>query len=603
MVLIWPDKLPRISSDGEDVTNDTANSSSSSAAIVGSALHDGDVIVVIGAVISTSDSSQQSKKDVTSAISKCTVTTTLPHQSADLSVIATLHENSNGPDGTYTIINEQNFQKHNDIFIYNPKEAEVWNTQYNQFQRRQSNNECGALQRSLVYVSKSNSMFQELASVLRNGSSNRNEKQGNLTVQLQQQLNTLPTKQHNTSFSLLLLHWNSVTDDNPLYQIPVLRALKSIWKERRCSISSITLIIEFAFGLLLGLYVLQYPEKIIQNVCDIKEYHDQLFDDNLNWLQAFPVGFKLNVALTYQIGKEVRRILFYHKRICSFIAATTAAIFGEGAISVEQIATNFLQTMGILTTFLGSRFFFAMVFDATRLALLQIHFLSEIFAQCLRYEMSALKSFWLLFNGKKRNILRKRSDNLHYDHMQLLLGMVLFSTCLFVFTTVLVYHWFFAVTNFGATMICSISWSLFMGVEGGVQCEKVILRRRMKSRDNCSWKGDEVQFAPVTLSESINRLDTSYVTCIYNSTESTELQSSRDLLPNVTIESEETCAMKIIFPSESDISIIFAALVSFVVSLTSRVPTLVNRLLFGSRCQSGAASLIDFANALISGQG
>jgi hypothetical protein len=593
MVLIWPDKLPRISSDGADVTNDTT-SSSSSAAIVGWALDDDDVIVVVGAVISSSDSSpHQLKKDVTSAIGNFTVTTTSSNQSADLSVIAT---------------DEQNFQKHNDIFIYNPKEAEVWNTQYNQFQRRQSNNnEFGTLQNSLVYVSKSNAMFQELASVLNNGSINKNEKEGNLIVQQQQQqqqrMNTIPTQQNSTSCSLLLLHWNSVADDSPFYRIPVLRALNSIRRKGRCSISSITLIIDFVFGLLIGLYVLQYPEKIMQHVCDIKEYHDQLFNDNLNWLQAFPVGFKLNVALTHQIGKEVRRILFYHERLYSFIAATASVIFGEGAISVEHIATNFLQIIGILTTFLGSRFFFAMMFDITRLALIQIHFLSEIFAQCLRYEMSALKSFWLLFNGKKRNILRNRSDNLHYDHMQLLLGMVLFSSCLFVFTTVLVYHWFFAVTNFGATMICSISWSLFMVMEGGVQCEKVISRRRMKSRDNCSWKGDEVQFSPVTLSESISKLDTSYVTCFYNSTECTKLQSSRDLLPNVTIESEETCTMKIIFPSESDISIIFAALVSFVVSFISRVPTLVNRLLFGSRCQSGAASLIDFTDALISGQG
>ena len=266
MGLIWPDKLPRISSDGADVADDTT-SSSSSAAIVGWALDDDDVIVVVGAVISTtSDSSpQQLKKDVISAIGKCAVTTT-----SDLSVIATFHENSNCPNGAYTSINKQNFQKHNDIFIYNPKEAEVWNTQYNQFQKRQSNNNnnnvFGTLQNSLLYVSKSNARFQELASVLNNGSRNKSEKQGNLILQQQQKLNTIPTKQHNTSYSLLLLHWNSVTDDNPLYQIPVLRALNSIWKERRCSISSVTLMIDFVFGLLIGLYVLQYPAKIIQRI-------------------------------------------------------------------------------------------------------------------------------------------------------------------------------------------------------------------------------------------------------------------------------------------------------------------------------------------------
>jgi len=404
---------------------------------------------------------------------------------------------------------------------------------------------------------------------------------------------------------LFSLHWNS-SIVNPhrvtLFEkrIPLVRALKSTWQEGRCSISSAAITLDFVLGLLIGACLVQYPKPLIQQISQAISYHDYFFNDNLQWLETFPAGFKLNVALTHRVGKEVRWILFYHERLYSSLAAATAIIFSD-TISFEQIATSLLQSTGVLTAVFGSRFFFAIAFDMTRLALIHIHFLSEVFAACLRFEMSALKSFWLLFTGKKRNVLRQRSDHLHYDHMQLLLGMILFSTCLFLFTTVLVYHWFFAVTNFfGAELFCSILWLLHVSLEGGVQCERIILRRR-RNRSNDTWKGNEVQFTPVSLHESISSLDASYVAHLYDEGSERKEVRSTLLLSNVSKEYQESCVWKVAFRLESDFSIVSAALTSSISSVFSQLPTLLKRLLFGSQCNL-AHAFIGFTNSLIRGK-
>jgi hypothetical protein len=618
MVLIWPvENLPRLSltADGKD------DGDRMQMIIVGWMDEDESSTAVIGAIISYSKPHKNLNKEVTSAIEllaeyhpcrtrqsdndecgECSDCTT--YQS--LRVIAAFEEHI----GAQKINAEK---KHNEIIIYNPREANAWNIQYNQF-RRQNNKAVGVLQRNLVRMSKSSAVFEELKLVLTNKTKNQLQQRihNNSAVSIPPDYNTEPkcntiVEENPDCFgkqSLLLLHWNTAavdpTSDTFFFdRIPLFRALKLIWKERRCSTSSAALSLDFMLGLLIGFYLVKYPATILQQIGHMMAYHDQLFNENLQWLESFPAGFKLNVALTHRIGKEVRWILFYHKRLYSSIAAATATIFGD-TISVEHIATTLLQNIGLCTALFGSRFCFAMAFDMTRLALLHIHLLSEVFATCLRFEMSALKSFWLLFTGKKRNVLRQRSDHLHYDHMQLLLGMILFSTCLFVFTTVLVYNWFFAVTNFGTEMIfCGILWFLHTSVEGGVQCERIILRRRW-SRSNGIWTGKEVQFAPASLPESIRKMDTSYLMRFYDDkgSESKEIQSS--LLPsNVSVEYQESCVLKIVFPSESDFSIVTAAMVSSISLVISRLPTtIVKRLLFGSPCNL-AHSFIDFSNLLI----
>jgi len=619
MVLIWPDKLLRLSLTPSN--RDVGDRSFDASVIVGFLDENESSTVIMGVIISDSKSHKDLNEVVTSAIDllaehhpccsrqsagdcqECGECTTYQC----LRVIAAFNEDSGAL---------KNVDKHKEVIIYNPNEANDWNAQYNQFKRQ--NNKVGALQRNLLRMSKASAVFEELSSVLKDATISQPQQRIHNIPPITSAFKVPPSYstepkcntiiEENPDWcgkqSLLFLHWNTsapISNSGSFFEkrIPFVRALKSIWKERICSMSSTALTLDFVFGLLIGFCLIQYPATIQQQIARAMAHHDQFFNDNLQWLETFPAGFKLNVALAHRTGKEVRWILFYHERLSSAIAAASATLFGE-TISFEQIATHLLQSMGLFTAIFGSRFFFAMAFDMTRLALLHIHFLSEVFATCLRFEMSALKSFWLLFTGKKRNVLRQRSDHLHYDHMQLLLGMILFSTCLFLFTTVLVYHWFFAVTNFGAELFCGLLWFLHVSVEGGVQCERIILRRR-RSRSNDTWKGNEVHFAPVSLPESISRLDTSSLMRLYDGgSESKEVRSTF-LLSNVSTEYQESCVLKVAFRSESDFSIVSTALISSFSSVLSRLPTLLKRLFFGSHCNL-AHSFIGFTNSLIKGK-
>ena len=615
MVLIWPDNLPRL-----PLTPHTSGCSSS-AIIVGFVDEHKFSTVVIGAITFDSKVHTDAKKEVVSAIKllatchpccnrqsegdcrECIDCTT--YQS--LRVITVAFDDNNGV--------QKNMDKQKEVIIYNPTEANTWNAQCNQF-RRINTNKVGAMQTLMHMMSKSSVVFRELSSVLKNNTSTyAQQKMNNIhtsTVEVPSGYYTDPNcntiTQENPDWfgeqSLFSLHWHSsAANQNNLLEkrVPFVHALKSIWKERRCSISLVAISFDFVMGLMIGAALINNPTPIIQQIGQAVAYHDNFFNGNLNWLETFPGGFKLNVALTHRIGKETRWMLFYHERLLSSIAAGTSTLFGETILfEFDWIAASLLQIMGVLTALLGSRFFFALAFDSARLALLHIHLLSEMFAACLRFEMSALKSFWLLFTGKKRNVLRQRSDHLHYDHMQLLLGMILFSTSLFLFTTVMVYHWFFAVTNLMVEILFCTLLFLYVSLEWGVQCERLILRRRM-NRSNDTWKGNEVQFIPVSLHESISSVDTSYVMHLYDiGSERNDLQSTF-VLPNMSIEYQKSCVLKVKFRSESDFSIVSAALISSISSMLSRLPTLIRRLLIGSQCNL-ANSFLGVTNSLIKGK-
>ena len=147
-------------------------------------------------------------------------------------------------------------------------------------------------------------------------------------------------------------------------------------------------------------------------------------------------------------------VLQLHQNIASFLFKTDSCFDITDDTKptyhtlTSTLPTTFVRCIGISTILFGSQFLFGFAFDLTQVALLHIRFLSSIFAACQRLESSTLISLWGLFCGKKGNVLRVRYDTLKYDHMQLLLGTILFTICLFMFTTILVYHCFFAIMNY-----------------------------------------------------------------------------------------------------------------------------------------------------------
>jgi len=333
----------------------------------------------------------------------------------------------------------------------------------------------------------------------------------------------------------------------------------------------------------------------------------------LEWLESFPAGFKLNVALTQQIGKFARLVLQLHQNIASFLFKTDSCFdITDDTKPTYHTLTSTLPTtcvrcLGTSTILFGSQFFFGFAFDLTQVALLHIRFLSSIFAACQRLELSTLISLWGLFCGKKGNVLRMRYDTLKYDHMQLLLGTILFTICLFMFTTILVYHCFFAIMNYLAELfLCGCWWFGFMVVEGIARCDFIVTSsRRRQNGTEKTWLGRGMQFHPVRL------FDTSYFDCILGNIGTIlddnkkapilrrqrfthDQEFTKNLHSHVSISSKRLLVVKATFPSNSDSTIITTAFCSFVVSKTSRITTFLQSLVFGTPCPM-ASSLVELA--------
>jgi len=162
--------------------------------------------------------------------------------------------------------------------------------------------------------------------------------------------------------------------------------------------------------------------------------------------------------------------------------------------------------------------------------------------------------------------------------MQLLLGIVMFTICLFMFTTVLVYHSYFAIMNFLADLcVCGLWWYGFMVIEGVMQYDQIVIEEKKRQRTaDISWKGREMEFHPVQLDNLhfgglLEKFGTQPQECI------------KDLFFNVSISSKTTTTVKAVFPSKSDSSITINCVCAFIASRT-RVTAFCQKLLFGSTC-------------------
>ena len=189
--------------------------------------------------------------------------------------------------------------------------------------------------------------------------------------------------------------------------------------------------------------VLRYYEKnqLLSNAISssghFKQSLTQRLQDNISWLEEFPVGFKLNERLTQNMGTEIRNMVAFYQN--SFLASTIW--------NIEMWKQWLGPILAILAGVGGISTFLAVAIDLVRLDILHISLLLVWFRNCYKVELYLLGAFFRVFRGKKWNILRQRTDTMEYDAMQLLVGTIGFSICIFLWTTILVYYTFFVVWN------------------------------------------------------------------------------------------------------------------------------------------------------------
>jgi len=266
--------------------------------------------------------------------------------------------------------------------------------------------------------------------------------------------------------SMLALHWEAMSGF--FYQVPAVQLLMLLGKNGGKSGSdqgssrdkieayidrfnqAVSIALNSILGVVAGMPLFYYTNEILHLLhrawitC-----YEELLRDNIQWLETFPAGFKLNVPLTQNMGREITMLIGIHDSICGMLWSSIPKSF-------------ILQVVGVASMVFGFTALIALVHDILILSTLHIAAVATCFRVMHQTQLYLLTSLWRLFRGRKRNILRHRTDTMEYDFMQLLLGMILFTAVLFLFTTILVYYAFFAVLHLAIQGIGVVLWLLYV---------------------------------------------------------------------------------------------------------------------------------------------
>lgn len=223
--------------------------------------------------------------------------------------------------------------------------------------------------------------------------------------------------------------------------------LKSKYKSAQQRIASFNTLcisgLDAIMGLMLGIAIARFlstPDHTL--FLTLWKQHYQLLRDSLNWLENFPIGFKLNERLTEHMGRGLRYLVDLHERTVSSSGSIILLVFHQQPEQVSKfISMAIALSAGVG---LGGSGLLALLFDSFQIFGAHVFVFAAFYRKIYQAELYLLTALWRLFRGKKKNILRHRTDTMEYDFMQLLLGTILFAFALFLFTTVLVYHVFFA---------------------------------------------------------------------------------------------------------------------------------------------------------------
>ena len=148
------------------------------------------------------------------------------------------------------------------------------------------------------------------------------------------------------------------------------------------------------------------------------------------WLNEFPLGFKLNIDLMQVITSGCFALFDLHDSVIDLIPDR-----------LQESIIKLVATTGIMFGFSGLA---AILVDIYRMSIWPTKILASFFRFVWSCHLAYLSSLWKLFRGKKTNVLRCRTDSMDYDFMQLLLGVLLFTIGVFLFTTSFVLLTFFA---------------------------------------------------------------------------------------------------------------------------------------------------------------
>ncbi|KAN0105245.1 N-acetylglucosaminyl transferase component (Gpi1) domain containing protein [Russula decolorans] len=194
-------------------------------------------------------------------------------------------------------------------------------------------------------------------------------------------------------------------------------------------------------GGVLGAFICQNSEIIGILLHDwFKSAFIDFTHDSLLWLDNWPEGLKLNTELS------------------AFLVHTLLGVLELWAYLLRSLSPYFpiivyltgLSGYGGLTIQLS---LFLDVFSALTLHVSLSHL---VLRNALSYQISALRSLFNLFRGKRYNVLHRRTDSWLYEVDQLILGTLLFTLFTFSLPTLLTYGILFTLMRSAVVVACSV---------------------------------------------------------------------------------------------------------------------------------------------------
>jgi N-acetylglucosaminyl transferase component (Gpi1) len=204
-----------------------------------------------------------------------------------------------------------------------------------------------------------------------------------------------------------------------------------------------TLIVDISVGILLGRYLRAHvPEMLAAIHQASRMLHSDVLQTYIHWLMGLPAGMKLNAQLNSRLGSMVLYGIQQWDSATSFVVSFEVQIF---------IIVTY-------SSWLGASTLLALASDFLNLITLHIDLVHSAFGRLHSAMVYSLSSLFLLFRGKKHNILRNRIDTCVYDREQLLVGTLLFTVFFFLFPTIAIYYVFFSFVRLMIAAAQAIVW-------------------------------------------------------------------------------------------------------------------------------------------------
>jgi hypothetical protein len=216
--------------------------------------------------------------------------------------------------------------------------------------------------------------------------------------------------------------------------------------------------IDILLGVMLGLYLWGNRRSLLVFFHEIGAYvQDKVILGNLEFLNDTPYGIKFNQLLT--------------ERLSLLLGKSIVALSSGYNYFIRESCEEYLIIAISLMGCFGFSFQMLLVVDIIRSLTVHISIIHMTLSMLHYFQLKSLSTLFYLFQGKKKNYLRKRIDTLETNKSQLFFGTVYFTVIFFLFPTFATYFFLFTMLQFCVVMLQAVLWSCSIGVKEFPWCE------------------------------------------------------------------------------------------------------------------------------------